>query len=351
MAARSRSPRWLLLPVALVAVVLTGPAPAGAAEAPVGLGVAESFAVLGGSTVTNTGPTVISGDLGVSPGSAVTGFPPGTVSNGSIHAADALAASAQAAVTTAFNDAAGRASTGAIAADLGGRTLVSGVYTGGAVGLTGTLTLDGQGDAGAVFIVRTASTLVTASGSNVALIGGAQACNVFWQVGSSATLGTGSTFNGTILAQTAITATTGVTVTGRLLTRTAAVTLDTNVVNRPTCAAAVPTTTTSSSSTTSTTSTTLATTTTTVRLPTATTVLPGGSTTSTVAVPAGGTGGGGPTGGVVTPVGDGDSSTGLEGDLPRTGLRLDLLVVAVGALGLGLLLVRAAPARVTGRHR
>lgn len=347
MAARSRSLRWLLLPVVLVAVVLTGPVPAGAAEAPILLGTAESFAVLGGSTVTNTGPTVISGDLGVSPGSAVTGFPPGTVSNGSIHAADALAASAQAAVTTAFDDAAGRASTGAIAADLGGRTLVSGVYTGGAVGLTGTLTLDGQGDAGAVFILRTASTLVTASGSNVALIGGAQACNVFWQVGSSATLGTGSTFNGTILAQTAITATTGVTVTGRLLTRTAAVTLDTNVVNRPTCAAAVPTTTTSSTSTTSTTS---ASTTTTVRLPTSTTVPAEGSTTSTVVVPAGGSGGGGPTGGVGAPVGDGDSSTGIDGDLPRTGLRLDLLVVALAALGLGLVLVRAEPARLTGRR-
>lgn len=225
-----------------VALTLLAADPAAAAEAPVGLGTAASFAVLAGSTVTNTGPSTIGGDLGVSPGTAVVGFPPGTVTNGSIHAADAVAAQAQADVTVAYNDAAGRAPSATVSADLGGQTLVSGVYRGGALGLTGTLTLDAAGDPNAVFIFQAASTLITASGSRVAFVNGAAACNVYWQVGSSATLGTNSVFAGTVLALTSVTANTGATVAGRLLARNAAVTLDTNTITRTACAASTPTT-------------------------------------------------------------------------------------------------------------
>ena len=209
------------------------------AQASVGLGTADGFGVLGGTTVTNTGPTVVNGDLGVSPGTAVTGFPPGTV-NGTIHAADAVAAQAQSDTTTAYNDAAGRACTGVLTGqDLGGMTLTAGVYCfSSSAQLTGTVTLDAQGDPGAVFIFKIGSTLTTASGSNVNLINGAQSCNVFWQVGSSATLGTTTTFRGNILALTSITATTGATVDGRLLARNGAATLDSNTVTRARCATA-----------------------------------------------------------------------------------------------------------------
>jgi len=193
-----------------------GRSPADAAEAPVGLGTAASFAVLGAQTVTNTGPSVISGDLGVSPLSAVTGFPPGIVVNGVIHAADAVAAQAQADLTVAYNDAAGRATTAALPPDIGGLTLVSGVYTASSsLGLTGTVTLDAQGDPNAVFIFQVGTTLTTASFSTVSLINGASPCNVYWQIGSSATLGTNSVFVGTVMALASISATTGTTVQGR----------------------------------------------------------------------------------------------------------------------------------------
>ena len=233
-AARSRGVGLLMLVVAL--------AFAGTAEAAtsVPLGTAEPFAVLAGSTVTNTGPTVINGDLGLSPGTAVTGFPPGTV-NGSQHVTDAVAAQAQTDLTTAYNNAAGQAPTGTVSADLGGQRLTPGVYrSASSLGLTGALTLDAQGDANAVFIFQAGSTLTTASASDVNLVNGAQACNVFWQVGSSATLGTASNFRGSILALTSITATTGATVDGRLLARNAAVTLDTNTITRSRCASTTP---------------------------------------------------------------------------------------------------------------
>lgn len=210
-----------------------------AAHAKVGLGTADSYAVLGGQTVTNTGPTVVSGDLGVSPGSAVTGFPPGTVINGAIHAADAAAAQAQVDLTTAYNDAAGRACTTDLTGqDLGGLTLVDGTYCfSSSAQLTGTLTLDAQGVSSAVFIFKIGSTLTTASASSVNLINGAQACNVYWQVGSSATLGTTTTFRGNILALTSIALQTGATIVeGRALARNGEVTLDTNTITRDTCA-------------------------------------------------------------------------------------------------------------------
>jgi hypothetical protein len=220
-----------------VAVSGVGGIRADAAQAPVGLGTAGSFAVLAGQTVTNTGPSLIAGGIGLSPGSAVTGFPPGTV-NGNIHAADAAALQAQADLTTAYNDAAGRATSATVSADLGGQKLVPGVYTGGTLGLTGTLTLDAQGDPQAVFVFQSASTLITASSSRVTVINGGSACNVFWQVTSSATLGTNSVFVGTVLALTSITATTGAVIFGRLLARNGAVTLDSNQMNRPSCTAA-----------------------------------------------------------------------------------------------------------------
>ena len=245
MKGRLRS-RAILMSLSLgMAATVIGGGQADAAQAPVGLGTVASFAVLAGTTVTNTGPSMISGDLGVSPGTAVTGFPPGTVNNGSIHSADTVATQAQADLTTAYNDAAGRSPSAAISPGLGGQTLIPGVYSGGALGLTGTLTLNAQGNPNAVFIFQASSTLITDSSSTVALIGGANACNVFWQVGSSATLGTNSVFVGTVLALTSVSADTGAKVAGRLLARNGAVTLDSNFVTAPTsCSSASSTTTT-----------------------------------------------------------------------------------------------------------
>jgi uncharacterized repeat protein (TIGR01451 family) len=202
-----------------------------AATAPVPLGTAANFAVLAGSTITNTGPTTINGDLGLSPGTSVTGFPPGQV-NGTIYAADSVALQAQADLTAAYNNAAARTVSATIPVELGGTTQTPGVYdsAAGTFGITGTLTLDAQGDPNAVFIFTAASTLITASASNVSLINGAQASNVFWVVGSSATLGTSSTLQGNILALTSITVTTGTTINGRALARNGAVTLDTSTI-------------------------------------------------------------------------------------------------------------------------
>jgi ice-binding like protein len=204
------------------------------------MGAAASFSVLGGSTVTNTGPTIVTGDLGVSPGSAVTGFPPGIVTGGSIHAADALAAQAQIDATTAYNNLAGQActTTFGVPTDLGGMTLLPGVYCfASSAAVTGTLTLNANGNPNAVFIFKTGSTFVTASGALVTVINGGSNCNVFWQVGSSATLGTTSTVPGTIIALTSITLTTGARLNGRAIARNGAVTLDSNNVGG--CAAGV----------------------------------------------------------------------------------------------------------------
>jgi hypothetical protein len=213
--------------------------PAGAALAQVGLGTANSFAVLAGSTVTNTGVSHIGGDVGVSPGSAVTGFPPGIVTGGSIHAADMVAAGAQSDLTTAYNNAAGLSPSGSIGPFIGaGQTLTPGVYDDATTSLEvgGSLTLDAQGDPSAVWVFQASSSLITDSASNVILTNGAQACNVFWQVTSSATLGTHSHFQGSILALTSITVTTGDTVVGRALARNGAVTLDTDRITAPGCA-------------------------------------------------------------------------------------------------------------------
>jgi len=243
----ARSSRWWAARIVFIlgiGVLALKPLIASAAQPPVGLGTALSFAVLAGQGVTNTGPSVVNGDLGTYPNAAVTGFPPGLV-NGTIHAADAVALQAETDLTTAYNDAAGRTPVTTIATELGGRSLGPGVYnsSSGTFQITGTLTLDAQGNPNRVFIFQTASTLITASSSTVSLLGGAQACNIFWQVGSSATLGTTSTFRGNILALTSIQVQTGATVEGRALARNASVTLDNNVFTLPNCAAPTPTTT------------------------------------------------------------------------------------------------------------
>ena len=206
-----------------------------AGQTTVVLGTSANFAVLAGSTVTSSGATTVNGDLGVSAGTAVTGFPPGLV-NGAIHAGDSAAAQAQLDLTIAYNDAAGRTVFPvALAGNLGGMTLTPGLYksTSSLEISSGDLTLDAQGNANAVFIFQIASTLTTTSGRQVILSGGAKAANVFWQVGSSATLGTTSVFKGIIMADQSITLTTGATLEGRALARIAAVTMDANVVTIP----------------------------------------------------------------------------------------------------------------------
>lgn len=202
----------------------------------VNLGTADSFAVLAGSAITNSGPSVISGNLGISPGSAVTGFPPGSII-GTQQVANPMAVQAQTDLTTAYSNAAGQTPVSTIPTELGGTIKSAGVYdsAAGTFQITGTLTLDAAGDPNAIFVFKTNSTLITSGTSNVVLLNSAQACNVFWQVGSSATLGTNSTFKGNILALTSATLTTGTKVEGRVLARNGAVTLDTNIITRATC--------------------------------------------------------------------------------------------------------------------
>ncbi|MFD6515138.1 ice-binding family protein [Rhodococcus sp. NPDC060176] len=274
---------------------------AGAEATAVGLGTAEPFAVLAGAGITNTGPTTLGGDIGTYPTPTITGVSDLTIT-GTNHGGDAVSQGAKPDVLTAYNTLAGQGPTQPTGADLTGRTLVSGVYnSGSSIALSGTVTLDAQGDPDAVFVFQAGSTLITSSSSTVALINGTQACNVFWQVGSSAILGTNSVFRGNLLALTDITATTEATVEGRLLAINGAVTLDTNTVTVPTCAPPVTTTTPTATTTTTvppdttTTTTTVPpelTTTTTTAVPpeattTTTTAVPPEATTTTVGTPVG----------------------------------------------------------------
>jgi len=208
----------------------------------VDLGTASSFAILAGSAVTFTGPmNTVVGDVGVWPGTSITGAPANLSLTGAIHNNDAVAQQAQSDVTTAYGAAAGAATTTVLNTtnnQLGGLTLVSGVYQfghGDIANLVGTLTLDGQGAADALFIFQATSDFITASGSSISLINGADACNVFWQVSSSATLGSSSHFEGVILALTSITLDSGVAVNGHLFARNGLVSLINDTVISETC--------------------------------------------------------------------------------------------------------------------
>lgn len=332
----------LVLGAAVLLPLLLG-SPGSAANSPaVPLATAADYAVLGGSTVTNTNGSVLDGSLGLWPGPSIVGFPPGIVlPPGVIDTTNAAAQQAQRDLTAAYNNAAGREVHATTTADLADLHLSAGVYAGpshGALSLTGPLVLDGGGDMSSVFIFQTDSSLITASGSTVSLVNGAQACNVFWQVGSSATLGTDSVFTGNLMALTSITVNNSVTVHGRALARNGAVTLDNDVFTEPTCATGSGTTTTTSGG---------GGTTTTTSGGTGTTIgiLGGGNTSTTAAGGGGGNGGGGngggggggtpttqPRGGPGTPTtGPGTTLT----ELPRTGSEL-LRPVAVGFTIVGL---------------
>lgn len=211
------------------------PGPPGTPPAP---GALCSFGILAGSTVTNTGPTVMTGgDLGLSPGTAVTGFPPGTLTPPAVmHITDPTAATGQLNLTAAFIAAAGTPGGASLPGNLSGLTFAPGVYkNSSSVELTaGNVTLDAQGNADAVFIFQISSTLTTIGSTKVILAGGAQAKNIYWQVGTSATLGTNSTFEGTIMAGASITLQTGAILNGRAAAPLA-VSLDSNVINVPPC--------------------------------------------------------------------------------------------------------------------
>ncbi|MBF0686711.1 MAG: DUF3494 domain-containing protein [Cellulomonas sp.] len=241
--ARTHTGRRTAAAVTLAAAVALAVALAPSAQAapvPVPLATADGFAILAGAGITNTGSTTVAGDIGTSPTPSITGA--GSITQtGATHAADGVADQAKTDLVTAYDQAAGQGPVLAVPVELGGLTLTSGVYSsGGALGLTGTLTLDGGGDPNAVFVFQTPSTLITATDSTVALVNGAQACNVYWQVGSSATLGVRTQFTGTVMALTSITLTTGATVDGRVLARDGAVTLDSNTIIRPSCATPTP---------------------------------------------------------------------------------------------------------------
>ena len=231
------------------AFLLTIANTAGAAVVPtVGMGAAANYSVLGGSTVTNTGPSVLNGSLGVSPGSSLTGWggapngtvvPPAVTDNN-----NAAAAQGQFDLNAAYTDAMGRSVSATEPADLTGLTLGGGVYnasTNGALEVTGTLTLDGANDPSTVFIFTTDSSLTIGPGSSINVIRGAQECNIFWRVGSSASLDTGAVFRGNILAQTSISLNDSVVVHGRALAQTGGVTLIDDTFVNPTCATSLPT--------------------------------------------------------------------------------------------------------------
>ncbi|MHB8962952.1 MAG: ice-binding family protein [Saccharofermentanales bacterium] len=233
--------RLLALILPIVVIMVSVSAGILAEQAPVNLGTTASFAVMAGTTITNTGTTVINGDaggdVGLYPGSDFTGQ--STVSmTGALHISDAVATQAQTDLTAAYDDAAGRTPATLIAAELGGTTLKPGVYysTEGTFLITGTLTLDAENDPDGVFIFLTTATLITADNSSIDLVNAARYCRIFWKVGSSATLGVNSHFVGHLFALTSITANTGASIQGQLLARNGAVTLHANTIMNGLCA-------------------------------------------------------------------------------------------------------------------
>jgi hypothetical protein len=238
----TRTQRGRRAGIALAVGLMCVAAPVAAQASTIDLGTAKSFVVLAGSTVTNTGPSVLNGDLGVYPGAALVGFGPPAVVNGARHAADAQAGKAKEDLGAAYDAAAGQPVSPAndlTGTDLGNRSLNPGAYryTSNAQ-LTGPLTLNAQGDPNAQFVFQIASSLNTASGSSVLLVNGANPCNVYWQIGTSATLGTTTAFQGNIMALASISLANGATVIGRALARSGAVTLINNVLDSSRCGAA-----------------------------------------------------------------------------------------------------------------
>jgi len=295
--------------LAAAAMVMAGGTANAAIVPTVPLLSAANYSVIAYATVTNTGPSVLNNSVGLSPGTDVVGFPPGIVTPPAIiDATTPTAAQAKLDLTAAYVDAAGRPLNATVTSDLTGLTLVGGVYAGPSkspLSLAGTLVLDGEGNPNSVFIFQTDSTLITGSASTVSLINGAQECNVFWQVGSSATLGTGSVFAGNILALTSIAVTTGVTVHGRALAQNGEVTLDNDVFTSPTCDLTTPVTT--------------------------TTAVGGGTTAPADTTP--------PT----SPPGTAPPGTGPTGTIPRTGSQSGTtLLLAAAALALGAAATRFA---------
>ena len=271
--------------LAFIAVAAIGTQSALAATPTINLATASSYAVLAGQSVTNVGNTTIIGSVGVDPGTSYTGQSTVSLSGGTVNIANAAALQAQADATAAYGIAASATPpTATVTADLGGQTLIPGIYKSAtSLGLTGQLTLNGP--VGSVFIFQAVSTLITASASSVVLTGGVTPCTVFWQVGSSATLGSTTNFNGSIMALTSISLLNSATVHGRVLAQTGGVTLNANTIDASTCSAAPPTTTTTAGGTTTTTAggtttTTAGGTTTTVRRTTTTSPV----TTTTVSI-------------------------------------------------------------------
>ena len=231
--------RGRLAGIALAVTLVFAAVPVAAQASAVNLATASPFVVLGGSTDTNEGSSVLNGDLGLSPGTSITGFDEAVV-NGATHNNDAVAAQAQSDLTTAYNVAAGQSispGNDLTGIDLGNQKLTAGAYGfSTSAQLTGQLTLDAQGDPNAQFVFVIGSSLTTASASSVVLVNGASPCNVYWKVGSSATLGSTTSFAGNLMSLASISVNNGATVVGRLLAREGAVTLINDVLSRPNCA-------------------------------------------------------------------------------------------------------------------